>query len=75
MKYLVVLHEWFECDNNTPSDKIWVKITEFKNEHEKIHAEKVYIDEFMEDGCYDVSVNFIPIEEVEEEWAKVEEIW
>lgn len=75
MKYLVVLHEYFECDNNTPSDKLWVKITEFKDEHEKILAEKIYTGEFMEDGCCDVSVKFIPVEEIDEEWEKVEEIW
>lgn len=75
MKYLVVLHEWFEGDNNTPSDKIWAKITEIKNDHERIKAEKVYLDEFSEDGALDISVKFIPLVAIDEEWEKVEEIW
>lgn len=75
MKYLVVLHEWFEGDNNTPSDKIWAKITEIDNDHDKIKAEKVYLDEFSEDGALDISVKFIPLGAIDEEWEKVEEIW
>ena len=74
MKYLVVMRECYECDNNTPSDKVWAKIVEFKDEQEKEQAEKVYLNEYVEDEAFGASVDFFPLEELNE-WVKVSEIW
>lgn len=74
MKYLVVARQFFESDNNTPSDKVWVKITELEPA-DLARAEKVYIDEFNEDDPIDVNITFYPVSEVDEEWIKITEIW
>lgn len=74
MKYLVVMRECYECDNNTPSDKVWAKIVEFKDEHEMEQAEKVYLNEYVEDEVVEASVDFFPLEKLNE-WVKVSEIW
>ena len=75
MKYLVVMRECFECDNNTPSDKIWAKIAEFKNEHEKNQAENIYLNECVSEGATGACVDFYPLEDLKDEWVKVGEIW
>lgn len=74
MKYLAVMRELYECDNNTPSDKIWVKIEDFKNEHEKDLAEKTYIKEQTEDEAFDAEIVFIQLDELND-WKKALEIW
>lgn len=73
-KHLVVLRESFECDNNTPSDKVWAKITELDEEH-LAQYEKRYVDEFNEDGPIDINVDFYPVSTVDEDWQKIAEIW
>ena len=75
MKYLVVMRESFECDNNTPSDQVWCKVSEFKTDHEKSQAENIYINECVEEGAIGAEVEFIPLNELDEEWVKVSEIW
>ena len=75
MKYLVVMRECYERDNNTPSDKVWAKITEFKDEHEKQQAENTYLNECVEDEAVEASVDFFPLEKLQDEWVKVSEIW
>lgn len=74
MKYLVVMRECYECDNNTPSDKVWAKIVEFKDEEEKEQAEEFYLNECIEDDVVEASVDFFPLEKLDE-WVKVSEIW
>lgn len=73
MKYLAVIHGFNEPDNNTPADEIWAQVVEVKDEHEKIQAEKIYHDDFLED-YFAVEVGFFPLEELDE-WGKVSEIW
>lgn len=74
MKYLAVMHEYYECDNNTPSDKIWAKVVEFKSDKEKSEAEDKYIEQYKEDEAYDATIEFIPLEKLNE-WVKIREIW
>lgn len=74
MKYLAILHEYYECDNNTPSDKIWGKVVEFENNKEKREAEDKYIEQYKEDEAYDATIEFIPLEKLNE-WVKIREIW
>lgn len=74
MRYLVIMRELYECDNNTPSDKVWVKIEDFKNEHEKDLAEKNYIKEQVKDEAFDTEITFIPLEKLND-WQKALEIW
>lgn len=75
MKYLVVMRECFECDNNTPSDKVWCKISDFKTDHEKNQAESIYLNECVEEGAVGGMIDFIPLNELEDDWTKVAEIW
>lgn len=74
MKYLVVMRECYECDNNTPSDRVWARIVEFKDEQEKEQAEKFYLNECVEDDVVEACVDFYPLEKLNE-WVKVSEIW
>lgn len=74
MKYLAIMHEYYECDNSTPSDKIWAKVVELKNEQEKDQAEKLYLNEQVEDEAAEATVEFFPLEDLDGEWVKVEEI-
>lgn len=74
MKYLVVMRECYECDNNTPSDKVWAKIVEFKDEQEMEQAEKTYLNEYVEDEAVEAGVDFFPLDKLNE-WVKVSEIW
>lgn len=74
MKYLAVLHEYYECDNNTPSDKIWGKIFEVENEKELDELENKLLKESVEDEAYQADINFIKLEDLNE-WEKLEEIW
>lgn len=73
MKYLVVMREYYESDNNTPSDKIWVKVANFESEQEKSQAEKKYLKE-VSDEAVDCEIDFRPLEDLSE-WEKVMEIW
>lgn len=74
MKYLVVVRGFNEADNNTPSDEIWVKITDIEPS-DLPKYEKVYTSEFEADYEHGVSVDFYPINEIDETWLKVMEIW
>lgn len=74
MKYLAVMHEYYECDNNTPSDMIWARVVEFESDKEKRKAEDEYIERYKEDEAYDATIEFIPLENFDE-WVKVSEIW
>ena len=74
MKYLVVARGFSEPDNNTPSDDIWVKITDIEPS-EMAKCEKIYTDEFAEDYQHGVSIDFYPLAELDEDWTKVVEIW
>ena len=74
MKYLVVVRGFNEPDNNTPSDEIWVKITDIEPSYLS-KCEKVYTSEFENDYEHGVSVDFYPIAEIDETWEKVMEIW
>ena len=74
MKYLAVMHEYYECDNNTPSDKIWGKIVEVKNEKEKDELENKLLKECVEDEAYQADINFVKLEDLGE-WVRLEEIW
>lgn len=75
MKYLVILTEHYEPDNNTPKEKVWAKVVEFENYHEKRQAEDIYLNESVEDGAIDAEVKFIPLDEIDGEWEKIEEVW
>lgn len=72
MKYLIVMHEFYEPDNNTPSDKIWAKVEDIEDEN--FLSEEAYITRYKEDDAYDATVSFIPLEKLTE-WEKLEEIW
>ena len=72
MKYLIVMREFYEPDNNTPSDKIWAKVEDIEDENAL--SEEDYIKQYIEDEAYDATVRFIPLEDLTE-WKKLEEIW
>lgn len=72
MKYLIVMHEIYECDNNTPSDKIWAKVEDIKDKNAL--SEEDYIERYKEDEAIDATIRFIPLEDLTE-WEKIEEIW
>lgn len=74
MKYLVIVRGYNEPDNNTPSDEIWAKITDIEPS-DMAKCEKVYTSEFEGDYANGVSVDFYSIEELDNEWLKVSEIW
>lgn len=74
MKYLVILRVGYEPDNNTPSEEIWAKITEFKDEDEKNRAEEVYLEETAENSIGAI-VQFFPLKDLDEDWEKVGEVW
>lgn len=74
MKYLVIVRGYNEPDNNTPSDEIWAKTADIEpSDIEKY--EEVYMSEFEGDYANGASVDFYPIEELDNEWRKVSEIW
>jgi hypothetical protein len=72
MKYLIVMREFYEPDNNTPSDKIWAKVEDIEDKHSI--SEEDYIKQYKEDEAYDATIRFIPLEDLTE-WEKLEEIW
>ena len=74
MKYLVILRGFNEPDNNTPSDEIWAKVVDIKMS-EMAKCEKVYTSEFEGDYTHGVSADFYPLDEMDNEWVKVSEIW
>lgn len=74
MEYLVIVRGLNEADNNTPSDEIWVKITDI-DPSDLPEYEKIYTSEFMADYEHGVSVDFYPVEKIYETWRKVMEIW
>lgn len=74
MKYLVILRGFNEPDNNTPSDEIWAKVVDIEMS-EMAKCEKVYTNEFEGDYANSVSVDFYPLDEMDNEWVKVSEIW
>lgn len=74
MKYLAIMHEFYESDNNTPSDKFWAKVVEFESEEEAEKAEDKYIEQYKEDEAYEATIEFIPLEELSE-WVRVGEVW
>lgn len=74
MKYLVILRGFNEPDNNTPSDEIWAKVVDIEMS-EMVKCEKVYTSEFEGDYANSVSVDFYPLDEMDNEWVKVSEIW
>ena len=74
MKYLFIVRGFNEPDNNTPSDQIWCKVVECEPT-EVSRYEKVFTDEFSEDYAYGVEVIFEPLENFEDEWVKVSDIW
>lgn len=74
MKYLAIMHEFYECDNNTPSDKFWAKVVEFESDEEKEKAEDKYLEQYKEDEACEATIEFIPLEKFNE-WVKVGEIW
>ena len=70
MKYLVVVRGFNEADNNTPSDEIWAKITDIEPS-DLPKYEKIYTSEFENDYEHGVSVDFYPINEIDETWAMI----
>ena len=74
MKYLVVARGFNEPDNNTPSDVLWAKMTDIEPK-DMAKCEKVYTSEFETDYEHGVTIDFYPLEELNEEWVKVAEIW
>lgn len=74
MKYLVILRGFNEPDNNTPSDEIWTKIADIEP-NDLAKCEKVYTGEFENDYEHGVGIDFYPLDEVNNEWIKVSEIW
>lgn len=74
MKYLVILRGFNEPDNNTPSDEIWAKVVDIEMS-EMAKCEKVYTSEFEGDYEHGVGIDFYPLDEVNNEWVKVSEIW
>lgn len=74
MKYLVILRGFNEPDNNTPSDEIWAKAVDIEMS-EMAKCEKAYTSEFENDYEHGVSIDFYPLDEMDNEWVKVSEIW
>lgn len=74
MKYLVILRGFNEPDNNTPSDEIWAKVVDIEMS-EMAKCEKAYTSEFENDYEHGVGVDFYPLDEMDNEWVKVSEIW
>lgn len=75
MRCLVILHEYFEPDNNTPAERTLIKISEYASAGEKARAESIYLNESLEDGAVAGSVEFAPLEELDEEWRLADEKW
>lgn len=74
MRYLFVARGLNEGDNNTPSDEVWAKVVDIDpSEVEKY--EKASIDDFADDYDYGVEIMFEPLENFEDEWLKISEIW
>lgn len=77
MKYLVLLRELYEPDNNTPSDKIYTKVVE-TNDIEKylyVEEEKLYQEIHAEEKeCLDVILRARPLEDIND-YTLMEEIW
>ena len=73
-KYLALIHEYYECDNNTPSDKIWGKIVEIENEKEKEKLEKQLLKEWVDDEACGSVIDFIKLEDLNK-GRMLEEIW
>ena len=74
MKYLFMARGFSEPDNNTPSEVIWCKVVECEPT-EVARYEKVFTYEFNEDYPYGVAIMFEPLENFEDEWVKVSDIW
>lgn len=75
MKYLVVMGAFYERDNNTPSEQVWAKITELNDEHEIEQLKEIYRKECLDNEAFDVFIDFYPLEELQDRWESVVEIW
>ena len=73
-KYLVLARGLNEPDNNTPSDEILAKVVDIEPT-EVAKYEKVITDDLNSDYEHGVVVQIIPIEELQDEWRGVFDIW
>ena len=74
MRYLVVVRGYNEPDNNTPSDEIMVKVADY--EPTEVERIKQSIEaSFETDYEHGVEIQIIPIEEIQDNWKGVFEIW
>ena len=74
MKYLVVARGFNEPDNNTPSDEILAKVIDIEPTAVAKY-EKVITDDLNSDYEHGVDIQIIPIEELQDEWKGVFDIW
>lgn len=74
MKYLFIARVINEPDNNTPQEQIWCKVVEC-DVKEVANYEKSFRDEFMEISNYDVEIIFEPLDNFEDEWFKISDLW
>lgn len=74
MKYLFMARGFNEPDNNTPSEQVWAKVVECEPT-EVAHYEKTFTEDFEKDYPYGVEIMFEPLENFEDEWVKVSDIW
>ena len=74
MRYLFIARVINEPDNNTPQEQIWCKVVEC-DVKEVANYEKSFRDEFMEISNHDVEIIFEPLDNFEDEWFKISELW
>lgn len=76
MRYLLIARGLNEPDNNTPSDEILCRVVECDSEHIAGVA-KLCVAELENSGAYDhgVEADYRPLDEFNQGWAKVTEIW
>lgn len=74
MNYLIVARGFNEPDNNTPSDEVFVKIIDCKQDEIERYVKR-FEDDMYEDYPVGVNIEAVPVERIKDDWEKVVEIW
>lgn len=75
MKYLVVIHGYNEPDNNTPSDVVFVKVVECANDGEVMRARTKIYKDFEEDFIEGADISMYKIDDLNDNYKRVMEVW
>ena len=75
MKYLAVIRGFNEPDNNTPSDEVFVKVVECANDKEVMTTRTKIYKDFEEDFTEGAEVSMYALDELDNNYKRVMEIW